>query len=55
MLYIPLRIYNNAQSLDDIEDWLWSHDKNFIEQMRKSQNLMLQGKGTPLKPFMSAG
>jgi len=46
---IPIRVFETAESKEDIEDWLLSQDKNFIQQMRKARKEDLSGQWITLK------
>jgi hypothetical protein len=45
----PLSVFETADTIDDLEDWLLSHDANFVRKMRKSRQDDLAGKGTDWK------
>jgi len=49
MIEIPLDVYENANSLDDIEDWLWSHNKEFVKEMENASEDIKKGRLTSLK------
>ena len=46
---IPIRVFETAESKEDIEDWLLSRDKDFIQRMRKTRKEDLAGKWITLK------
>ena len=46
---IPIRVFETAESKEDIEDWLLSQDKKFIRQMRKARKEDLSGQWITLK------
>ncbi|MDH5187113.1 MAG: hypothetical protein OEW70_08640 [candidate division WOR-3 bacterium] len=46
---IPIRVFETADSKEDIEDWLLSQNKKFIRQMRKARKEDLSGQWITLK------
>lgn len=45
----PLSVFETADTLYDLEDWLLAHNPAFIRKMRKSREEDLAGKGTDWK------
>ena len=45
----PLSIFETADTKDDLEDWLWAHNTDFIKRMRKAREDDLHGKGKDWK------
>ena len=41
----PRSVFETAETLDDLEDWLLSRSPDFIKRMRKARREDLQGKG----------
>lgn len=41
----PLSVFETADTIDDLEDWLLSKDPDFIKKMRKARREDIQGKG----------
>jgi len=41
----PRSVFETAETLDDLEDWLLSRSPDFIKRMRKARRDDLQGKG----------
>jgi hypothetical protein len=47
IISIPLRVLANAHSLDDVEDWIASHNPAFLDELRRirrDEDLAGQGK-----------
>ncbi|MBI5042645.1 MAG: hypothetical protein HZC10_02190, partial [Nitrospirae bacterium] len=40
----PLRVFETADTKEDLEDWLLSQNPSFIKKMRKARQDDLQGK-----------
>ena len=47
-LKIPISIFESAESKEELEDWLLTHDPIFIEEMRKIKTNAEAGQGRPL-------
>ena len=45
----PLSIFETADTIEDLEDWLLSQNPEFIKKMRKARQNDLQGKGKDWK------
>lgn len=45
----PLSVFETADTLHDLEDWLLAHNPGFIRKMRKARQEDLAGKGTDWK------
>lgn len=45
----PHIVWEEAESLEDLEDWLLANDKNFIKKMRKAREEDLNHQGASLK------
>ncbi|MEW6068429.1 MAG: hypothetical protein AB1610_09085 [Nitrospirota bacterium] len=41
----PRSVFETAETLDDLEDWLLSKNLGFIKKMRKTRREDIQGKG----------
>jgi len=41
----PISVFETADTIDDLEDWLISKNPNFINKMRKARKEDIQGKG----------
>lgn len=41
----PLSVFETADTIDDLEDWLLSRNPDFIKKMRKARREDIQGKG----------
>ncbi len=41
----PISVFETADTIDDLEDWLLSQNPEFIKKMRKTRQQDLQGKG----------
>lgn len=41
----PLGVFETADTKEDLEDWLLSHNPEFIKKMRKARQEDLLGKG----------
>ena len=41
----PLRIFETAETKDDLEDWLLAHNPEFIKKMRKAKKEDIEEKG----------
>jgi hypothetical protein len=41
----PISVFETADTIDDLEDWLISKNPNFIKKMRKARREDIQGKG----------
>ena len=41
----PLTVFETADTKEDLEDWLFSQNPDFIKKMRKARRYDLQGKG----------
>ncbi len=41
----PLSVFETADTIDDLEDWLLSKNPDFIKKMRKARREDMQGKG----------
>lgn len=41
----PLTVFETADTIDDLEDWLLGHDPDFVRRMREARKDDLQGKG----------
>ncbi|MBI5300297.1 MAG: hypothetical protein HY877_08430 [Deltaproteobacteria bacterium] len=48
IIQIPMSVFESADSKEDLEDWLISHDADFIEELRRIKTEADQGKGRPL-------
>jgi len=48
IISIPLEILETAETKEDIEDWLLTHNSDFIFKMRKAREDDLAGKGKSL-------
>ena len=42
----PVSVFETADTKEDLEDWLLSHDSTFIKRMRKAREDDLKDKGT---------
>ena len=47
----PLSVFKTADTKEDLEDWLLSHNPEFIKKMRKARQEDLLGKGKSWKSF----
>jgi len=45
----PLSVFETADTLHDLEDWLMAHNPDFLKKMRKARQEDLSGKGTGWK------
>ncbi len=45
----PLSIFETADTIEDLEDWLLSKNPEFIKKMRKVRRDDIQGKGKDWK------
>jgi len=45
----PLSVFETADTIYDLEDWLLAHNPSFIRRMRKTRQEDLSGKGTDWK------
>ncbi len=45
----PLSIFETADTIEDLEDWLLSKNPEFIKKMRKVRRDDIQGKGKEWK------
>ncbi|OGF58641.1 MAG: hypothetical protein A2Y62_11585 [Candidatus Fischerbacteria bacterium RBG_13_37_8] len=45
----PLNVFETANSIDDLEDWLISQNPKFIERMRQARKDDANGKGKDWK------
>ncbi|MDI6793928.1 MAG: hypothetical protein QME81_13865 [bacterium] len=43
----PLDVWEKAEKIEDLEDWLLANDEEFIKKMRQSRQDDLAGKGRP--------
>lgn len=43
----PLDVWEKAEKIEDLEDWLLVNDEKFIKKMRQSRQDDLAGKGQP--------
>jgi len=41
----PLSVFETADTIDDLEDWLLSKNPDFIKKMRRARREDIQGKG----------
>lgn len=41
----PLTVFQTADTIDDLEDWLLSQNPDFIKKMRKARLEDIEGKG----------
>jgi len=41
----PLSVFETADTIDDLEDWLLSKNPDFIKKMRKARREDIQGRG----------
>jgi hypothetical protein len=41
----PRSVFETADTIDDLEDWLLSKNPGFIKKMRKARREDIQGKG----------
>ncbi len=41
----PLSVFETAETKDDLEDWLFAHNPEFVKRMRKARQDDLQEKG----------
>ena len=41
----PRSVFDSADTKEDLEDWLLSHNPEFIKKMRQSRQEDIQGKG----------
>jgi hypothetical protein len=41
----PRSVFETAETLDDLEDWLLSRSPNFVKKMRRARQEDIQGKG----------
>ncbi|MBI2340616.1 MAG: hypothetical protein HYU99_09685 [Deltaproteobacteria bacterium] len=48
VLKIPLSVFESAETKEDLEDWLLSHDFAFIDEMRRLKAEAEEGRGRPL-------
>ncbi|MDP2600096.1 MAG: hypothetical protein Q8P84_05100 [Deltaproteobacteria bacterium] len=51
-IQIPVSVFESADSKEDIEDWLMSHDADFIEELRQIKKEAEEGKGRPLSELV---
>jgi len=45
----PLSVFESADTIHDLEDWLMTHNPDFLRKMRKARQEELSGKGTDWK------
>lgn len=45
----PLSVFETADTIEDLEDWLLSQNPEFIKKMRKARQEDIQGKGKDWK------
>ena len=45
----PLSVFETADTLRDLEDWLLTHNPGFLRKMRKARQEDISGKGTDWK------
>lgn len=45
----PLSVFETADTIEDLEDWLLSQNSEFIKKMRKARREDIQGKGKDWK------
>ncbi len=45
----PLSVFETADTIDDLEDWLLTHNPGFIRKMRKARQEDMSRKGTDWK------
>ena len=56
MIEIPKALLASAQSLDEVEDWLSTQDRPFVEELERIRREEdLAGKGTPLEAATNKG
>ena len=49
LIEIPRTVWETADTKEDLEDWLLSHDPSFLAEMRRIRRQQhLRGKGKPL-------
>jgi len=41
----PLSVFETADTIDDLEDWLLSKNADFIKKMRRARREDIRGKG----------
>jgi len=46
---IPVKVFETADTIGEIEDWLLAHDPEFIKRMREARKQDLEGKCITLK------
>lgn len=49
MITFPLSVFETADTIEDLEDWLLSRNPEFIKRMRKARRDDIQGKGKDWK------
>ena len=42
---IPFKVFDTAQTKEELEDWLSAQDADFIKRMKKARKDDLEGKG----------
>ncbi len=47
-IQIPVSVFESADSKEDLEDWLMSHDSDFVEELRQIKVQAEAGEGRPL-------
>ena len=45
MVTFPRSVFETADTIEDLEDWLLSKNPSFIRKMRKARQEDIQGKG----------
>lgn len=45
MVTFPRSVFETADTIEDLEDWLLSNNPSFIRKMRKARQEDIQGKG----------
>ncbi|TVM03054.1 MAG: hypothetical protein CV087_07235 [Candidatus Brocadia sp. WS118] len=50
----PLSVFETADIKEDLEDWLLSHNPQFMRKMRKARQDDIQGKGTDWQSLKKA-
>ena len=49
VITIPITVFETAESKEDIEDWLFAQNSEFIERMRRARQQDLEGQCLELK------